>query len=176
MCKSTIDEDIKTDIYQATLLHKEFAQALNIVILVKTNLKTNACSHVILFSSDLYLSYENIIDYYKLRFQIEFNFRDAKQFWGLEDFMNLSQAAVTNATNLAFFMVNLSHLLLSDFRQHNPDSGIIDLKAYYRGFQYVREMLKMLPEIPEPILLTQIFAKLTALGRIHPVSIGVDPS
>lgn len=176
LCKSTIDEDIKTDIYQTTLLHKEFAQALNIVILVKTNLKTNAISHVILFSSDLHLSYEKIIDYYRLRFQIEFNFRDAKQFWGLEDFMNLSQTAVTNAANLAFFMVNLSHHVLSDFRQHNPDSGIIDLKAYYRGFRYVREMLKMLPEIPEPILLTQIFAKLTALGRIHNVSTGVEPS
>jgi putative transposase len=58
------------------------------------------------------------------------------------------------------FVVNLSHHQLLDFRQHNPDSGIIDLKAYYRGFRYVRKMLKMLPEIPEPILLTQIFAKL----------------
>ncbi|MBG1269300.1 transposase [Nostoc sp. WHI] len=176
LCKSTIEDDIKTDIYQATLLHKEFAQSLNIVILVKINLKTNACSHVILFSSDLKLSFEKIIDYYKLRFQIEFNFRDAKQFWGLEDFMNLSQTAVTNAANLAFFMVNLSHYLLADFRRHNPGSGIIDLKAYYRGFRYVREMLKMLPEMPEPILLTQIFAKLTSLGRIHPLSTGVEPS
>ncbi|WP_443689872.1 hypothetical protein [Nostoc mirabile] len=42
------------------------------------------------------MSYEKIIDYYRLRFQIEFNFRDAKQFWGLEDFMNLSQTAVTS--------------------------------------------------------------------------------
>ncbi len=176
LCKSSIEDEIQTDIYQCTLLHKEFAQALNIVILVKTNLKTNARSHVILFSSDLDLSYEKIIDYYKLRFQIEFNFRDAKQFWGLEDFMNLSEIAVTNAANLAFFMVNLSHHLLSDFRQHNPDSGIIDLKAYYRGFRYVREILKMLPDIPEPILLTQIFAKLTSLGRIHPISTGVEPS
>ncbi|MCC5632361.1 transposase [Nostoc sphaeroides CHAB 2801] len=176
LCKSTIDENIQTDVYQAILLHKEFAQALNVVILVKTNLQTNVRSHVILFSSDLKLSSEKIIDYYKLRFQIEFNFRDAKQFWGLEDFMNLSQTAVTNAVNLAFFMVNLSHHLLSDFRQHNPDSGIIDLKAYYRGFRYVREILKMLPEMPEPILLTQIFAKLTSLGRIHPVSTGVEPS
>ena len=129
LCKSSIEDEIQTDVYQATLLHKEFTQALNIVILVKTNLKTNACSHVILFSSDLKLSSEKIIDYYKLRFQIEFNFRDAKQFWGLEDFMNLSQTAVTNAANLAFFMVNLSHHLLADFRHHNSDSGIIDLKA-----------------------------------------------
>lgn len=97
LCKSTIEDEIQTDIYQATLLHKEFAQALNVVILVKTNLKTHARSHIILFSSDLELSFEKIIDYYRLRVQIEFNFRDAKQFWGLEDFMNLSQTAVTNA-------------------------------------------------------------------------------
>ncbi|WP_224086359.1 transposase [Nostoc sp. MS1] len=176
LCQSTVDDDIQTDVYQVTLLHKEFAQSLNVVILVKTNLKTHARSHVILFSSDLKLSSEKIIDYYKLRFQIEFNFRDAKQFWGLEDFMNLSQTAVTNAANLAFFMVNLSHHLLADFRLLNPDSGILDLKAHYRGFRYVREILKMLPEIPEPILLTQIFAKLTSLGRIHNVSTGVEPS
>ncbi|MBH8562573.1 transposase [Nostoc sp. CENA67] len=175
LCKSDIEDEIQTDIYQTTLLHKEFAQAINVVILVKTNLKTHSCSHVILFSSDLTLSFENIVDYYKLRFQIEFNFRDAKQFWGLEDFMNLGQTAVTNAANLAFFMVNLSHNLLADFRQLNPGSGIIDLKAYYRGFRYVCEMLKMLPEIPEPILLTQIFAKLTTLGRIHNVSTSVEP-
>ncbi len=169
LCKSSIEEDIKTDIYQTTLLHKEFAQALNIVILVTTNLKTNARSHVILFSSDLKLSYEKIIDYYKLRFQIEFNFHDAKQFWGLEDFMNLGQTAVTNAANLAFFMVNLSHYLLADVHFSNPGYGIIDLKAHYRGFRYVHEILKMLLQTPDPILLNQIFAKITSLGRIHAV-------
>ncbi|AUS99267.1 IS4 family transposase [Nostoc sp. CENA543] len=176
LCKSDIEDGILSCIYQATLLHKEFAQSLNVVILVKTNLKTNTSSHVILFSSDLDLKADKIIDYYKLRFQIEFNFRDAKQFWGLEDFMNLSQTAVTNAANLAFFMVNLSHHLLADFRKHNPGSGIIDLKAYYRGFRYVHEILKMLPEKPEPILLAQIFAKITSLGRIHPISGGIEPS
>lgn len=174
--ETSIEEDIQTDIYQATLLHKEFAQPLNVVFLVKTNLKTNARSHVILFTSDLNLSYKKIIDYYKLRFQIEFNFRDAKQFWGLEDFMNLGKTAVTNAANLSFFMVNMSHHLLAKFRQDNPDSGIIDLKAHYRGFQYIHEMLKMLPEKPEPILLAQIFAKLTSLGRIHPVSTDLQTS
>jgi putative transposase len=176
LCKSDTEDEMQTDIYQATLLHKEFAQSLNVVIVVKTNLKTNARSHVVLFSSDLDLKYDKIIDYYKLRFQIEFNFRDAKQFWGLEDFMNLSQTAVTNAANLAFFMVNLSHHLLADFHKHNPGAGIIDLKAYYRGFRYVHEMLKILPQKPEPILLAQIFAKLASLGRIHPGSTSIEPS
>jgi hypothetical protein len=48
--------------------------------------------------------------------------------------------------------------------------------THYRGFQYVHEILKMLPEMPEPILLTQIFFKLTSLGRIYSVSTGIKPS
>ncbi len=73
-------------------------------------------------------------------------------------------------------MVNLSHYLLADFQQLNPGYSIIDLQAYHRNFRYVYEILKMLPEQPDPILLSQIFAQLTSLGRIHPVSTGVEPS
>ena len=48
------------------------------------------------------MEYGKLIDYYKLRFRIEFNFRDAKQYWGLEDFMNVNKITVDNAVNLAF--------------------------------------------------------------------------
>ena len=166
---SSTEKHIQTDIYQAQVLHQEFAQPLNVVILVKTNLNSQAIAHVILFSSDLELPYDKLINYYSLRFQIEFNFRDAKQFWGLEDFMNISQTAVTNAANLSFFMVNLSHHLLRNFQEGNPGCGIIDLKAYFRGCRYVDEMIKLLPEKPEPVLLAQIFKRISSLGRIHQV-------
>lgn len=166
---SSTEEHIQTDIYQAQVLHQEFAQPINVVILVKTNLNTQAIAHVILFSSDLELPYDQLIDYYSLRFQIEFNFRDAKQFWGLEDFMNISQTAVTNAANLSFFLVNFSHHLLRNFQVGNPGCGIIDLKAHFRGCQYVDEMIKLLPQKPEPVLLAQIFQRISSLGRIHPV-------
>ena len=62
------------------------------------------------------------------------------------------------------------------FRQDNPGAGIVDLQAYCRGFRYVREMLKMLPQQPEPIFNAQIFAKLTSVGRIHNASTAVEPS
>jgi len=165
--ESTIADGIRTDIYQAILLHKEFAQPLNGVMIVKTDLKTGKQAHVVLFSSDLDLAYDQIIDYYSLRFQIEFNFRDAKQYWGLEDFMNVSETAVTNATNLSLFMVNLTQPLLQDLRQDAPDAGILDLKAYYRGHKYVAETLKLLPKMPEPILINRIFATIARIGRIH---------
>jgi hypothetical protein len=94
--QTTVEKGIQTNIYQAQMLHKEFAQALNVVIILKINLKTRARAHVILFSSDLDLSFDTLIDYYRLRFQIEFNFRDAKQYWGLDDFMNIKQTPVTH--------------------------------------------------------------------------------
>jgi len=161
---------IQTDIYQMQLLHKSFGQALNVVIIVKTNQTTAACARVCLFSSDLGLTYEQLIDYYSLRFQIEFNFRDAKQFWGLEDFMNVTPTTVNNAANLSLFMVNVSQLLLRTFRQtHEPDSSILDIKAFCRGIKYAEETVKLLPQKPDPILLTEILRNVTRLGRIHPV-------
>jgi len=172
--KSTKDS-IETCIYQAQMLHHEFAQVLNVVIITKTNLKTGAFANVNLFSSDLDLSYEAIIDYYSLRFQIEFNFRDAKQYWGLEDFMNIREVPVANAINLSLFMVNLSQVLLHHFRQTHPESGILDLKAYFRAAKYFEEIIKMLPKKPEPILLEQIFAQMTTLGCIHAVNVHSSP-
>jgi len=167
----SVEGDVETRICQAEMLHRGFAQPLNVVIVTKINLKTCAFANVNLFSSDLQLSYEKIIDYYSLRFQIEFNFRDAKQFWGLEDFMNTNEIPLTNALNLSLFMVNLSQVLLREFRLTNPDSGILDLKAYFRAAKYFEETIKMLPVKPEPILLDQIFGHVASLGCIHPVNV-----
>ena len=129
--------------------------------------RIRATALVILFSSDLELTYAQIIDYYTLRFQIEFNFRDAKQYWGLEDFMNVKKTAVVNAASLSLFMVNVSHLLLRDFRPKDSTVNVLDLKAHFRGHKYVVETLKWLPQKPEPILIAQIFDKVSQLGRIH---------
>ena len=172
LCQSSIEEDWRTDIYQVQVLHKEFAQPLNLVILLKTNIKTQQQGHVLLFSSDLELTYNQLIDLYSLRFQIEFNFRDAKQFWGLEDFMNISQTAVTNAVNLSFFMVNLSRRLLQDFQSpHSPQFSILDLKALYRAFKYVDEVIKLLPQKPESILFSRILNQVANLGAIHSIKV-----
>lgn len=171
LIQSRFEEDWRFDYYQIQVLHKEFAVPLNVVIIVKTNLKTKEQGHVLLFSTDLNLTGEKLVELYSLRFQIEFNFRDAKQFWGLEDFMNVSSTAVTNAVNLAFFMVNFSHQLLQKCRyRYHQDLTILDLKAFYRGFRYVDEMMKMLPEKPEAIFISRLLNQVANLGAIHPIN------
>jgi hypothetical protein len=167
--ETKVEGGFETRTYQMQVLHKDFPCPLNVVILLRTNLATHTWANVILFSSDLELSYDKLIDYYSLRFQIEFNFRDAKQFWGLEDFMNVTPTAVTNAANLALFMVDVSQVLMCQYRQEDPNFSVLDLKAYYRGYRYVTETIQMLPQKPDDNLVSQLFHKVAALGRIHPV-------
>ncbi len=167
--KSTnVEANIQTKIYQMKVWHKLFADLLNVVIIVKTNLKTNKTGHVILFSSDLELAFEKLIQYYKLRFQIEFNFRDAKQYWGLEDFMNVSKHAVYNAANLAMFMVNLSSAMLKQNSSGLFGSSVNDLKAWFRARKYVLNTLKLSEENADPILIERIIHEVSSLGRINP--------
>jgi putative transposase len=168
-------EGVGTQIYQMRCRHKDFADLLNVVILVKTDLATGRVGHIVLFSSDLNLDAETLIDYYSLRFQIEFVFRDAKQHFGLDDFMVVTQTAVANAAGLSLLMVNLSSSLLSSLRPVFPEAGIQDLKSYYRGRRYVLETLKCLAFSPDAFVWQQVLEQVPLLGCIHPPSKAAKP-
>jgi len=160
------DEGCITKIYQIQMLHRKFSDMLNVVIIQRTNVKTASFSYLVLFSTDLTLGYEKIIDYYSLRFQIEFVFRDAKQYWGLEDFMNIKKTPIENWANLSTFMVNLTNGL-----RNNPDMAemsTLDIKAHYHGVKYVKEVLKLLPDFDDEYLIQKVFAQIANLGAIHP--------
>ena len=148
--------NITTEVYQMECRHKCFPDPLNVVCLLKTDAKTQETSHVLLFASDLDVDAETMIDYYALRFQIEFNFRDAKQFWGLDDFINVKEIPVKPAANLSMFMVNVSAKLQEMFGSEHPGFGVLDLKARYRGEKYLQETLEILPQKPEPIVIENI--------------------
>jgi len=167
LCHSRLEDDYQVDTYQLTVFHSSFSDALNVVIVVKTHLKTDQRGHAVLFSTDLDLTVDQLVDYYSLRFQIEFNFRDAKQYWGLDDFMNVKSVAVTNAVNLAFLMVNLSAVMLKPYRYAHPDFSVLDLKAQFRARRYLDETIKMLPDPPGDDLVSRIWRRLTAFGGIR---------
>jgi putative transposase len=61
--ETTVEGHIQTRLSQARLLHKAFAQPLNVVIIAKIPLQTQARAHVILFSRDLELGYAPLVDY-----------------------------------------------------------------------------------------------------------------
>ena len=167
--KAKREGQIITNYYQGIFVHRNFGMKLNVVIIERINVQTKKIGTAILFSSDLELGWEKMLEYYSLRFQIEFNFRDAKQHFGLEDFINTTQSGVENAANLALMMVNVSAKLLKN--EEANCVGIEDLKTHFRGVKYALEVIKILQEKAETILMKEtieeVKQKLSKFGSIH---------
>ncbi|MEI6708685.1 MAG: transposase [Methylococcales bacterium] len=162
----TVEKDIRTRVYQANVWHKNFPELLNVVIIVKTNLKTGRCAKVLLFSDDLTLASEILIAYYSLRFQIEFIFRDAKQQWRLEDSMNVKEVQVNNAANFSLFMVTFSQLLSAKIDDLNQGS-LLDLKTIFSARKYTRRIINSLGKNAETFLINERIFQAAEIGRIH---------
>ena len=81
--------------------------------------------------------------------------------------MNSTPTGGTNAATLSLFMVNVAYCLRADGYSHDSDYSVLDLKADCRGYKYVEETIKMLPEKPEPVLFAKILNQVASLGRIH---------
>jgi len=162
--ETTNENGIETNIFQMNMWHKKFVNLLNIVVIVKRDIEKKRVAHTVLFCTNLDLDYKKIVDYYSLRFQIEFVFRDAKQHWGMEDFMNVNKIAVNNFTNLSTFMVNFSYPIRKELG--DKEMSIIDLKAHFHGLKYANEALKLLPKITDVILLNKLYDKITTIGAI----------
>jgi len=138
--------------FQVQVRHKKFPDALNVVIIRKTKIASGKVGHVILFSSDLDLAGDKLVEYYSLRFQIEFNFRDAKQYWGLEDFMVVRENKVRNSASFSMFMVNISHGLIIK-NDGKMGQSIHDLKVWFLAQKQVLSILKSCGENADAIFI-----------------------
>jgi putative transposase len=62
--ENSINKNIETKIFQMNLIHKKFADMLNVVITIKRNIETNKSARMILFSTDLDLDYKKLIPHH----------------------------------------------------------------------------------------------------------------
>ncbi len=81
--------------------------------------------------------------------------------------MNVGEQPIHNAANLSLFMVNLSKVLISQLKQCQADTGVLDLKAHFRAEKYALETLKLLPQKPDAILIRQILNNIPKIGAIR---------
>jgi hypothetical protein len=110
--------DIQDDhilLYHQVLNHVHFKSNLRVVLVVDTQHNRRA----VLFSTDVELDALSLYRYYKARFQIEFLFRDGKQFAGLTDCQARSQTKLDFHFNASLSAVTLAKL---EARQFTVDS------------------------------------------------------
>lgn len=170
LVSSIEEEGICTNIYQIKeVWTRKMPSLINVVIIIKIDIATQKASRVVLFSTDLNLEAGSLIKFYSLRFQIEFNFRDAKQYFGLADFKNIKPTQVNNAVGLAFFMDNISMILLQKAQVEWKEEklSIQDLKAYFRAQKYLRDILNTLEIDQKDILNLPQMQQIMKIGAVN---------
>lgn len=128
-----VDENKEVSIYNGKVRSKALGMLINVLIVYTK--KKNKASHKIYFSTDLSLEWHQILDYYKLRFQIEFLYRDGKQHTGLNDCQARSENKLNFHFNTALTTINLAkttHWLLVPKAQRGSFS-MADVKTMYHN-------------------------------------------
>jgi hypothetical protein len=105
-CVGALPDEPHLTVYTAVVWHKRFGRKLRLVVLVNRKDPQQPRS-VVLATTDLELAAMTVVRYYQARFQIEFLFRDAKQFTGLTDCQARAAQALDFHFNAALATLNL---------------------------------------------------------------------
>lgn len=120
-------------IYQATVYSISLKQKVKLAYLeIWKNTKFTG-TYAVLFSTDLELSGEQIYLYYKSRYQIEFLFRDAKQFTGLTHCQARSENKLNFHFNAALTAVSIAKAAyyLKNKVTHDESFSMSDIKTVH---------------------------------------------
>jgi DDE superfamily endonuclease len=141
-------ERVETDdegmvLYSTVVNHVHFKRNLRVVKVVDIPAKRTA----LLFSTALDLSALTIYRYYKARFQLEFLFRDAKQFTGLGDCQARSKAKLQFHFDASLTAVTMAKL---EVRQQRDDQtapfSMASVKRRYFNAHLIERILSTLAD------------------------------
>lgn len=105
-CLGTLADEAAITMYTAVVWHKRFGRQLRLVVLVNRK-DPKKPRYIVLATTAVDLDAATVVRYYRARFQIEFLFRDAKQFTGLTDCQARDAAALDFHFNASLATLNL---------------------------------------------------------------------
>jgi hypothetical protein len=97
-------------IYCAEVYSKSLKRNIKLVHVIYTNKKGKEI-YKLYFSTDLTMEPLDILDYYKSRFQIEFLYRDGKQYTGLNDSLARSENKLHFQFNASLTAINIAKVV-----------------------------------------------------------------
>jgi hypothetical protein len=113
--------------------------------------------HRLYFSTDENMSGKDVIEFYRTRFQIEFNYREAKQFTGLTHCQARDTRKLDFAYNASFAAVNLAKALRYEYY---PDLSIGKLKALMVNAHYLNRIIGVFEKDSNMTLNTKLIKEL----------------
>ena len=128
----TFVKTIKPDVNLYSLVVWSCCLKCKIRLAVISELQPNGkIKNILLFSTDINLPAEQILEYYQARFQIEFIFRDAKQFTGLSDCQCRSSQRLDFHFNASLIALNLAKYDAHN-RHFSPTPFVFSMTSYKR--------------------------------------------
>ena len=145
--KAKLANEPEVELHQATLYSPHFKRKFNVVLCWHTEKK----KHILLFSDDLNLEAQTLVQYYKSRFQIEFLFRDAKQYSGLTHAQVRDKEKLNFHFNFSFAVINQGRIIV---KHNNKEQDYTFINAKRRGYNTLllnefMSNLELDPELPQ---------------------------
>lgn len=106
------NSDEKMSIYSAIVYSVSLKRNIKVSYTEFSNSKGKVVATKLFFSTDVQMDGVQIVRYYKARFQIEYLYRDAKQFTGLQHGQSRSTNKMYNHFNISLTAVSIGKVLL----------------------------------------------------------------
>jgi hypothetical protein len=157
--------------YEAVVYSKALQRIVRVVVVHKLRPDGSIKSAFVYLSTDLKIPGMYVLLYYRLRFQQEFIFRDAKQHVGLQDCQARSKEQLDYHVNMSMTTVNIAKAMyhLNDDNLEKPFS-MADIKTQYFNELMIGEVLDVFIEVsgidPNLILNNPKILQLTKKGKI----------
>lgn len=167
--------EIDKDIHLYTIVVNSVRMKRNIRLVYVLNLRNKKKSgYALLFSTDTELAAETIYRFFKARFQIEFLFRDAKQYTGLCDCQARSQECLDFHFNASLTALNLAKVdayLSFGYDADTPFSMLTQKMVYFN--EHLLEKIFSILDLDLSLIKTNPdFDALRTYGAIAPAGCG----
>jgi len=138
-------DGVEVTIHSAVVCAVSLKRNVKVVIVDFDDPDKKTQTRKVFFSTDCSMSAKDVIDIYRSRFQIEFLFRDAKQFTGLCHCQSRNTEAMDFAFNLSLSAINVARAF---GKQNKLNLSIADCKLMFHNALLIERFLSTFGNAP----------------------------
>ena len=161
-----VSEDITSDdkvvtLYSSVVWSVGLKRKVKVVIVDCLEPGKKTQERKVFFSTDTSMSAKDIMDIYRSRFQIEYLYRDAKQFTGLTHCQSRKRESLDFAFNMSLSSINVARFFSRSCGMHLSVSNV---KTLIHNADMIQRFIRMSGKRPHRLLNTNDFKELLFYG------------
>lgn len=163
-----IDSNDERIIYGTVVYSVSLKRKIKVAYVEFLDKKSTVALTKLFFSTDLGMAANDILRYYKARYQIEFLYRDAKQFTGLEHGQSRSESKMHFHFNTCLTAVSIGKVIARNGadKDQQLSHSIFNVKTELRNRKMVKRIFSMFGFDQNLMKINSTYLKLLNFGKI----------